>query len=240
MMLFTKKKVCLTKFITKCMTLNWFFFSNCRPKYNQMSKYNLSIQSLDFDFGTLSFNLSIKVEGDEFPTPSTTTGSLSNGTINFSMESSGSETCNSATFTFQTNTILSNYTFTFSDIPEAANISGNIGSSANSDLFEIESCNVVVSESGKLRGDVSGNGDIGIGVRKKPGTKGNYSCVSCGLNSTNTSVLLTFVTAEEDNLTGSVEGVPGNLLTSGLGISTQATDGNPEPTSISEFSFQDQ
>lgn len=205
-----------------------------------MSNYNLSIKSLNYNFEDSKFNLTIIVEGDEFPTPSNTVGLLTNGTINFSMESGGSETCNSATFTCQTATILDNYAFTFSDIPGSADISGSIGTSTSSDLFEIESCSIEISQPGRLRGEVSGNGKVDIGVRKKPGTRGKYSCISCGLNNNKTAVLLTFVTATEDNLNGSVEGVPGNLITSGLGISTQATDGNPEPTSISEFAFQDQ
>lgn len=205
-----------------------------------MSNYNLSIKSLNYNFKDSKFNLTINIEGDEFPTPSSTVGVLTNGTINFSMESSGSETCNSASFTCQTATILDSYTFTFSDIPGSADISGSIGTSTNSDLFEIESCSIVISATGRLRGEVSGDGTVDVGVRKKPGTRGKYSCVSCGLNTNNTAVLLTFVAATEDNLTGSVEGVPGSLMTSGLGISTQATDGNPEPTSISEFAFQDQ
>lgn len=205
-----------------------------------MSKYNLSIQSLNYDFGASQFNLSITVEGDEFPTPESTDGTINGGTINFSMESSGSETCNSATFTFQTATVLSNYSFVFSDIPESANISGSLSNSTSSDLFEIESCSVDMVDSQKLRGEVSGNGNVIVKARKKPSVNGNYSCISCGLNPKKTSILLTFVTSSEDNLEGSVEGVPGTLITSGLGISTQATDGNPEPTSISEFSFQDQ
>tara|TARA_R110002072_G_scaffold242220_3_gene400979 strand:- start:1724 stop:2347 length:624 start_codon:yes stop_codon:yes gene_type:complete len=207
-----------------------------------MSNYNFSIDSLDFNYDSSKFNLSIKIVGDQFPKPDNSTGMLNNGTINFSMASRTGETCNEATFTFQTSTILSSYGFTFLDIPdEASPINGTIGdvTQTDSDYFTIQSGSL--SSCGqRAQGQlIKGDKDVAIIVKKKPGVMDNYNCIDCSINTNKTAIILTFEISDEDHLTGTVNNVPGSLFSSGLGIDTEVRMGNPEPSTISGISLND-
>lgn len=206
-----------------------------------MSNYNLIIQNLVFDFDTSQFSLEITVQGNQFPKPDNLSGNLNGNNITFDMSSRTSDLVNQANFTFGTSTILTSYNFSFTNIPGNTGedeMSGAIESMASeANTFSVESCTILAS-TGVEDGDTATKGGT-LKVRKKPSDNTCYNCTGIALNISKTAVVMSFVVADEDNLSATYNNVPSSLFTSGMNINTIVTDSNPMPDTISAVSMTD-
>lgn len=207
-----------------------------------MSNYNFRIGTLHFTVGEDSFTLQIIINGESFPTPVNTNGTISGSEITFDLDGGGTTT-NSATFNFSTSNVLPSYTFKFINIPSDLVVGDLVGTistdfQAVDDFFDIQDCKFEEEES-EIGDQAVGSKKGRIKVVKKPGVMQDYQCVDVSLNPANTAIVMTFLESSEDDLEGSINNIDSNLFTSGLTIQTSVRDGNPEPDSVGLVAMTD-
>ncbi len=128
-----------------------------------MTNYNFKIKDMIFSVSGSSKSLDVKITGDHYPEPNSTSGSLNSGDVDFNMSAGSGGTSTSSTFTFS-GTGFTTGDFSFSNIPSPSANGPMSGIAKNTDgsNFGLESCSLSADGSG------GGKKNMGMKARKLP------------------------------------------------------------------------